>query len=78
MCFGGGGSDRSAEAAAEREARRRANINKGTIAIDEALAGFNDDFFTGRQDAFVQNATPSLDRDFQKAQRDLIFGISRS
>lgn len=80
MLFGGGG-DKSAQIAAEqqrqREATRRANITEGTAAIDKALAPFNDDYFTGRQTAYVANATPTLDQQFADAQKQLVYALSR-
>lgn len=73
--------DNSAQIAAEqqaaREAARRANIMQGTTAIDQALAPFNDEYFTGRQNAYVANAMPSLDQQFQDAQKQLVYALSR-
>lgn len=73
--------DKSAQIAAkqqaQREAARRANIMQGTQAIDEALAPFNDEYFTGRQTAYVANAMPSLDQQFQDAQKQLVYALSR-
>ncbi len=79
MC--GPKKDKSAQIAAEqqaqREATRRANIMQGTQAIDEALSPFNDEYFTGRQTAYVENAMPSLDQQFQDAQKQLVYALSR-
>jgi len=73
--------DNSAQIAAEqqrqREAARRANIMQGTQAIDQALAPFNEDYFTGRQTAYVQNAMPALDQQFADAQKQLVYALSR-
>lgn len=77
----GGEKDKSAQIAAkqqaQREATRRANIMTGTTLIDEALAPFNDDYFSGRQKAYVDNAMPSLDQQFQDAQKQLVYALSR-
>jgi len=81
MCNIFGGSDKSAKKAAEaqrqQEAKRRANIPAGTSAIDAALAPFNDDYFTGRQTAYIENAKPMLDQSFEDAQKQLIYALSR-
>lgn len=79
MCFSGG--DDSAKKAAQeqraREAARRKAISAGTASIDQALSAFNDDYFTGRQQAYIDNAMPSLDNQFEDAQRQLIYALSR-
>ena len=82
MCnpFGGGGNKAAQQAAAEqrrREEQRRRNINTGMASIDQALSGFDDEFFSGRETAFIENATPSLDEDFREAEKQLIFALSR-
>lgn len=78
MCGGGGGRDNSADQAAAREQQRRSRINSGISRIDEALAPFNDEFFAGHQQAFLDNSLPQLDKSFTDAQKDLIFALSRS
>lgn len=59
MCGIFGGQDDSAKRAAEeqrqREAQRRARIDQGTLAIDEALAPFDDAFFDTRRQAYAYN-----------------------
>lgn len=68
---------RAAEEQAQREATRRANILKGTTSIDQALAPFNDDYFAGRQKAYVDNSLPALNTQFADAQKQLIYALSR-
>lgn len=79
MC--GGKKDNSAKIAAEqqakREAARRAAIMQGTQAIDTALAPFDDDYFSQRQQAYVANAMPTLDQQYADAQKQLIYALSR-
>lgn len=77
MCFGGG-SDNSAARAAEEEAKRQKRLTQGTTAIDEALSGFGDEYFTGLSNAYSANATPQLESDYKDAQKELIFALSRS
>lgn len=81
MCGGGGRDNSAAEAArqqTERENQRRANILAGTQAIDSALAPFNDQYFQGRQQAYLDYATPQLDQQYQDAYKQLIYALSRS
>ncbi|HRC27589.1 MAG TPA: hypothetical protein PKX87_09190, partial [Alphaproteobacteria bacterium] len=59
MCIFGGADDSAKKAAEEqraREAARRNAISAGTSSIDQALSPFNDDYFTGRQQAYIDNA----------------------
>ncbi len=67
----------AAKQQAEREETRRKNIMAGTTSIDTALAPFNDEYFTGRQNAYVANAMPSLDQQFGDAQKQLVYALSR-
>lgn len=79
MCFGGGASKQAKQAAAEqaaREEKRRKNIAAGTQAIDESLMPFNDAYFTGRQEAYTNNARPKLDDKFNDAYKNLIYSLS--
>lgn len=79
MCFGGGAGKQAKQAAREqasREEQRRKNISSGTKAIDESLMPFNDAYFTGRQEAYTNNARPKLDDKFNDAYKDLIYSLS--
>lgn len=78
MCLGGKKSDGGAAEARRREEQRRANINTGTAAIDQALAPFDDKYFATRQQAYVDNALPQLSQSFDQAQKDLVYALSRS
>lgn len=68
----------AAQQQAEREAQRRNNITAGTQAIDNALGGFDDNYFVSRQNAYVDNALPALNQQFSDAQKQLIYALSRS
>lgn len=79
MCLKkGGGDGGAAEAQRQKEQIRRSNILLGTQNIDQALAPFNDEYFAGRQQAYIENARPQLDQSFNQAQKDLIYALSRS
>lgn len=78
MCLGGGApKDNSAQIARQREAERQANITQGTADIDKAFAGFNPDFFTGRETAFTNYAQPQLDDQYAEAKKQLAYALER-
>lgn len=71
------GSNEAAMARAEEQARQ-ARIREGMGRIDSTFdSQFTDDFFTGRQNAFLEFATPQLEQQFNDAQRDLTFSLAR-
>lgn len=78
MCLPGG--DKAAKrAAAEQKAaeeKRRASIAQGTAAIDQSLAGFDDTYFQGRQDAYSANYKPQLEDQYNQAYKDLVYSLS--
>lgn len=88
MSKGGGGGDNSAQKEANRiarqqmeeqkarEAQRRAALSQGTAAIDAAFAPFDDNFYGSQRTAYTSNYMPELDRQFQDAQKQLIYGLS--
>jgi hypothetical protein len=79
MCSGGGGKKSKAEKRAEQEeARRQAAVKAGTAAINSEFASFNDNFFNGRQQAYLDYALPQVDDQFKEARDQLIFALSRS
>ena len=80
MCMPGGGakaSNQAANDAKKREAQRRANLDQGTAAIDASLAPFNDADVATRSDAYSRNALPKLGQQFNEAQKQLIYALSR-
>lgn len=73
----GGGGGEAAAARADEQARQR-RIRRGMGRIDNIFdSQFNDDFFSGRQQAFMDYATPQLEQQFGDAQRDLTFSLAR-
>jgi hypothetical protein len=72
----GGGE---AARAREDEQARQQRIRAGTERVNSIFGeNFNDDFFGGRRQAFLDYATPQLDDQFNKTQRDLTFSLARS
>ncbi len=78
MCLGGGGGDGGAAArAAEQEKTRQTNITKGTQEITDAFSGFNDDFYAGRKQSYLDYANPELDDQYAQAKKKLNFALDR-
>lgn len=78
MCFGGGESKAAKQARWDEEARQ-GRIRDGTSRIGGIFDNnFNDDFFTGRKDAFLNYATPQLEQQYGDAQKELTFALARS
>jgi hypothetical protein len=77
MCAASGGASKRA-AADQRNAdmQRQAQIEAGRAQVDQTFAGFDDNFFAGRQRAFTDNAMPQLDRQFRDARENLIYTLA--
>jgi hypothetical protein len=76
MCASGGASKRAAADQRAAETARQAQIESGRQQVDRAFAGFDDSFFDGRRQAFVDNAAPQLDRQFRDARENLIYTLA--
>lgn len=71
--------DNSAAQARADEAARQEKIRQGTTNINSTFdSQFNDDYFNGRRDAFMNYANPQLADQYKKAQQDLVFALSRT
>ena len=81
MCFGGGGDDflkdEYARQRAEEEARQ-GRITEGKAAIDTAMAGYDDDFYAGQAQNYIDYATPQIEDQYTDAMGGLIRALSRS
>lgn len=71
-------SRRQAEEARQREVDRQARIQKGMGSIDSSLSGFNDDYYKGLTDNYLNFQLPDLDSQYKKASDNLIFGLART
>jgi hypothetical protein len=79
MCSMGGGGDGGAAAAARAaEEQRQANAQAAIERVNTQFAGFNDDFFRGRETAYSTYAMPQLDDQYGKAREDLFHALQRS
>lgn len=68
----------NATARAEEQARQQA-IREGTASIDSVFGGqFTPDFYTKRNKAFLDYATPQLEDQYKDAQKQLTFSLDRA
>ena len=81
MCLGGNGSNQAAADAAEarkRESDRRARVRAGAGNINAAFEQYDDDFFDGRTQSYLDFANPQLEDQFKDANRELTLALARS
>lgn len=61
----------------QQEEERQARIDTGMSGISDAFSGFNDQFFDGRRQSYVDFAAPQLQQQFDDARKQLIFALNR-
>ena len=71
-------AQRAAEEARQAEIRRQNNIQEGQGIISDVFGQFNDDFYTGRQQSYVDYARPQLEQQYQDAMQSLVRSLARS
>ena len=81
MCLGDGG--RSAQLAeAERvraeEEARQGRVREGADKINQTFAGYDDDFYKGITQNYLDYATPQVEDQFQDAARQLRINLARN
>ncbi len=75
---GKSGGNKAANQARADEAARQARIRQGTQRVGTIFDGqFNDDFFKGRQEAYIDYAKPQLEDQYGDAQKQLTFALAR-
>lgn len=73
-----GGSNREAAAARADEAARQQRIREGTKSIDDTFSSnFNDDFYAGRRQSYLDYANPQLDKQYEDATKQLTYALAR-
>jgi hypothetical protein len=82
MCLGGGGGDdflreEYARQKAEEEARQ-GRITAGKSAIDSAFAGYDDDFYAGQAQNYMDYANPQIEDQYTDAMRSLTRALARN
>jgi len=70
-----GGSDAAAMQASQQEQQRQNKIRSGTAAIDNTFGQFNDDFYKGRRDGFLNYAKPQLDDQYADTRKQLTYWL---
>ena len=77
MCMGGGGDGGAAEQR-RKEEERQARIREGKTSIDDTFSRFDNDFYSGRRQSYMDYATPQLDDQYTDAMKDLRLALARS
>lgn len=85
MCGGGGGDGGAAEEARrqraeaeQRERERQERIAAGNAAINDTFSKFDDNFYGGRRQAYIDYATPQLQDEYERAAKDLSLALARA
>ena len=78
MCLGGGGaSERYANEQRAAEDQRQTRIRQGMGAIDKQFAGFDNNFFNNRSQAYLDFAAPQIDQQYRDTNRGLVYALAR-
>lgn len=78
MCGASPPQDNSAEIARQQEQERQQRITQGQGAIDNAFAGYNDDYFDTYKKNYLDYYNPQIDEKYANAQRDLRYNAARA
>lgn len=62
----------------EQEQARQERIRKGTKSINETFGQFDDTFYDGQKQAYLDYAMPQLEDQRGEAAKDLTFALARS
>lgn len=78
MCFSQAApQDNSAAIARQSEIDRQARITAGQGKINDAFAGFNPDYFSKFQQAYLDHYNPQIDQQFTDARKNLRYDLAR-
>lgn len=69
------GGQAAAMQASQQEQQRQNKIRSGTAAIDNTFGQFNDDFYKGRRDGFLNYAKPQLDDQYADTRKQLTYWL---
>lgn len=74
-----GGTAPETQAADDRARQFQEALKNGTLYSGVSnTSGFGDDFFAGRRQAYLDYASPQLEDQYGKAQKELAFALSRA
>lgn len=68
----------AAEAARREAAARQARITSGMANIDAGFKGFDDNYYGGLKQSYLDYYKPQLDDQYQKAQDTLLYNLART
>ena len=71
MCMGGGGGDGGAAERKRQEEERQGRIRAGNTAINDTFGQFDDNFYTGRREAYTSYAQPQINQQYEDAFEQL-------
>lgn len=75
---GGGGGDDGTEYQREQEEKRQQRIKDGMARIDKVFSQFNDKFYDQRKTAYIDFATPQLEKQLQDQTDNLAYALART
>lgn len=71
-------ASREAKRAREEEEARQGRIKEGTANVNKIFDGqFNDSYFSGLGDAYLNYANPQLEQQHQNANKQLVYDLAR-
>lgn len=73
--YGGGASDGGA---AKAEKQRQARIQTGMADINKDFAGFDDNYFKGVSQDYLNYATPQMMNQYQQTKNQLAYSLARN
>lgn len=69
------GGQAAAMQASQQEQQRQNKIRSGAAAIDNTFSQFNDNFYKGRRQSFVDYAKPQLDDQYADTRKQLTYWL---
>jgi hypothetical protein len=73
----GGGKDNSGDILRQQEIDRQNRITQGTGQINATFAGYNDPFYDGIKQRYLDAYYPQIDKQYKDGQEQTTFGLSR-
>lgn len=76
--MGKNSGSKAAQQARQEEEARQARIRAGTSKIDETFSQFDEDYFKGLREGYVDFARPELDKQYADANEETIYSLARA